>query len=78
MIRPVRGWLDSAGELHARREDACKAEFRRLLADKFGLWPIGDCGQQAVLVDELVDGLFDLDKMIGQATKEDSRADLAG
>ena len=77
MIKPVRGWLDSDGTLHLTREDASKAEFRKLLAAHFapcGRFPIE--APSAIPVDELVAAMFKIDKMIGQAVMEDSRADI--
>lgn len=71
MIKPVRAWMDSAGVYHVSREDACKAEFRRLLAAHFGKRRRG-----TIPVETLVEEMFALDKMIGQAVKEDTRADL--
>lgn len=73
MIKPTRAWLDSTGQFHASREDACKAEFRLLLIQK---WP-GSAHEAAIVsIDKLVDDMFEIDKMIGEACKEDTRADI--
>jgi hypothetical protein len=71
MIKPVRAWVDSAGMMHPSREDACKAEFRRLLNAHFGKRRRG-----TIPVEHLVEEMFAIDKMIGVAVKEDTRADL--
>lgn len=68
MIKPIRAWVDSQGDMHATPEAAAKAEFRRLVVERF---PFHES-----VVDTLVENMFELDKMFGEATKEDSRADI--
>jgi hypothetical protein len=80
MIRLTRAFTDSEGKLHATREDACKAEFQRMLLDKF-LSPkqVSDLRpEDGIKISALVDGLFDLDKMIAEACKEDTRYEASG
>lgn len=71
MIKPIRGWLDSTGTLHTTREDASKAEFRQLLTAHFGR------RRKPLTIEDMVSSMFVIDKMIGQAVKEDTRADIS-
>lgn len=78
MIKPVRAWQDSQGVFHVTREAACKAEFRRLLLATG--WCAGETphpADNAVSLDVLVENMFELDKIFGEATKEDARVQMA-
>lgn len=77
-IKPTRAWMDSTGAFHAVREDACKAEFRRLLQEKFAKQLAGGVDSQWIGIEQLVDNMFDIDRMFGEATKEDTRVEFAG
>lgn len=73
MIKPVRAWVDSQGVMHSTPEAAAKAEFQRLLLGKF------ECANErsVVTIGLLVESMYELEKMIGEAMREDSRADIA-
>lgn len=80
MIRATRAWVDSEGAFHITREGAAKAEFRRLVETHFAVDLIHTTGPQdhpSVLVSDIVEAMFDIDKMIGEATREDSRVAFA-
>lgn len=77
MIKLVRAFLDSEGQMHATREAACKAEFRRMVWNTDLLMDVGLNNMKAIPLDALVDAMFDIDRMIGEACKEDTRAEFA-
>lgn len=80
MIKVVRAWQDSQGVFHHTHEAACKAEFARLLAKRFDeqLQAAHDRLQPGLSLGDIAEAMFDIDKMIGEATKEDTRVEYAG
>jgi hypothetical protein len=62
-------FLDSQGEMHPTPEAASKAEFRRALTNLLG-------SETMVSIDSVVGYMFDIDKLIQDATRLDTRADL--
>lgn len=74
MIRTTRAFVDSEGMLHATREAACKAEFRRALIARYASDGLAE--ECSVLLETMVEDLFDLDKIIAEAQREDTRADI--
>lgn len=79
MIRRVPAYVDSEGVFHPTREAACKAEFRRLIEAHFkdAIEQTDHAGSAAIRVDVLVQELFNLDRMVGEAQKEDTRMEFA-
>ena len=83
MIKPVRAWQDSQGVFHQSRDAACQAEFRRLLIERLGEFmfdyteedqePLG-----VITIDALVAKMFEVDRIFGEATKEDARVEMIG
>jgi hypothetical protein len=81
VIKLVRAFADSEGNMHATREAACMAEFRRLLwntdmvkvldAEGFDL-PV-----EVVTLHTLIEHMFEIDRLFGEACREDSRADIS-
>lgn len=79
MIKMVRAWVDSEGGFHTTRDAACKAEFKRLLLASF-MAPMTMAEVHAdtgIKIDVLVEGMFELDRIFGEATKEDRRFEPA-
>lgn len=74
MIKPIRAWVDSDGGVHHAKEDACKAEFRKLILAK--LETIKDPQGHFIHINTLVDSLPELGKIIDEAMREDTRAQL--
>jgi hypothetical protein len=70
MIKPVRAWQDSQGHFHQTREAACKAEYARLVADLFK-------DHDEIALEDIVQNMFELDRIFGEATKEDARVEFA-
>jgi hypothetical protein len=76
MIKRQYAYIDSVGIIHPNREAAAKAEFRRLLKDKIKTIKSKGLGEVVVLND-LVESLFELDKLVGECQKEDTRFESA-
>lgn len=79
MIRRVPAYVDSEGVFHPTREDACKAEFHRLIEAHFAeaIEGTDHAGSPAIRVAILVENMFDLDRICGEAQKEDTRVEYA-
>jgi hypothetical protein len=73
MIKRAVAFTDSVGAFHPSRDAACKAEFERALRAHFGTAVV----HEAINVTDLVEALHDLDKMIGEACKEDTTVEYA-
>lgn len=78
MIRRVPAYVDSEGMFHPTREDACKAEFERMLRAAFPVSTDLELEDLEVIdIKVLVAGLFELDRIVGEAQKEDTRMEFA-
>lgn len=77
MIKVTRAWIDSTGQFHQSREDACKAEFKRALRKRFSEHIFLPYDAEVIPIDVLVEDMFDLDKLFGEATREDTRVEYA-
>ena len=80
MIKPVRGWLDSDGTLYLTREDACRAEMLKLVSAHLkATLPPPPAPTLSIewMAAWVASNMFDIDKMIGLAVREDSRVGVA-
>jgi hypothetical protein len=76
MIRKIVCFTDSEGGVHRTPLDASKADFRRALAKLAGFGPTDALDEATISLETLVEAMTDLDKMIADAFKEDTRCDL--
>lgn len=83
MIKRVAAYVDSEGVFYPSRVDAMRAEFRRMLREKFAaVIRLDDqlgagLDGETISINDLVAGLQDLDQIVGEAQKEDTRVDFA-
>jgi hypothetical protein len=76
MIRKIYAYLDSEGAMHRTPLEASQADFRRALAKLAGYGPTDALTEATIPLETLVEAMVDLDKMLADAFKEDTRCDL--